>query len=143
MLLSIAVWAVVREVVQFVTFVPAAVTRPVWSLTAVSVLADEMERLVLVVLWVVMFPARLVRLASKLLDELLSQLELLRRVTKVAELEILPFPPNATVIDELIVLRAVSTLVDDVALLLELLMLVVIAALVLVNAVSTLVDEVA
>jgi len=89
-----------------------------------------------------MLPARLVMLASKLLEELLRLLELFRRVTKVAELVMLPLPPSATVMDEFKEASTLSTLIDEVLLLLELLMLVVIAAFVLVRLVSTLVDEV-
>jgi hypothetical protein len=137
-----AVCAVVRDVVQLVRLCPACSTCSSRQFTAPSVLLDDTERLVLLVRYVVIFPARLVRFASKLLEELLSQRELFRRVVSTAAFETDPFPPSLTVIEELMEARALSTLVDEVLLLFELLTLVVIAAFVLVRAVSTLVDEV-
>lgn len=79
-------------------------------------LADEVLRLTLEVLWVVIVFAYVVRLVSKLLELVLKVFELALRATRVAELEILPFPPSATVMDELTAARAASTLLDDLLL---------------------------
>ena len=98
---------------QFAILVDAVDTFVACVATTASTLTDELETLFLAVVLAATFAPSVTILPSILLEELLNQVELARRVTRIAEFDILPQPPIRKVIDALMVLSALSTLVEE------------------------------
>ena len=124
-------------------FVEAVETLVACVARTASTLTDEFDAPLLAVMLAPTLAPSVTSLPSMLLEELLNHDELFRRVSRVAELEILPHPPSATVIDALIVLSALSTLVEEPTSLVDEVCAAARFAAAFATAVSVLADEVA
>ena len=128
---------------QFAILVDAVEILGAWVARTASTLTDELEALLLTVVLAPTFAPSVTILPSILLEELLNQVELARRVTRIAEFDILPQPPIRKVIDALMVLSALSTLVEELKSLFEEVCAAAKLAAAVATAVSVLADEVA